>query len=417
VSRLEVGITPRSGVVLFPPDDLPANSPLNVVIDLKTKQPVPIATLHKNIKSSGYAKKPEPSRLIKKPTAKKAPKKPVDAPIVVAFKAPKTLANTFTPHEAPLTVAALSADGKRTVCADHVGTIVLVQQKSTPAYLGHTQPVTALSWNNQRGFVSASLDRTVKFWNIDRPDPLLTLNKTKSETRGTPFPDDITGVSYFWEDKFVALATGLCVKLFGYHLPSLNPSARTVADLHQAGTYKCVKTVPVESGKIVSMTASNTPASPIALVATTAKSLHAVDFTTGEIVLDIETKHDRPLHTIIANYGGIFTPRDGGTPDLALTGAFDESFRLWDLRSSRCERTFPVGSRTVRVGCCFSPDSRFVALGTERLGFEVWDVAHGACVAKLKDDLRGVTVTWLEWNPANGRIHCGTENGLVKLFA
>jgi WD40 repeat protein len=241
INKLEVGVAASSGVLLFPLDDLPDDSPLNVVIDLKTKQPVPIATLHKTIKSSGYTKKPEPSRLIKKPAPKKAPpKKAVEPPVLIAFKAPKTLASTFTPHEAPLTVAALSADGKRTVCADHVGTIVLVQQKSTPAYLGHTHPVTSLSWNTQRGFASASLDRTVKFWDIDRPDPLLTLSKTKSETRGTPFPDDIAGASHFWEDKFVAVATGSTVKLFGYHLPSLNPSARTVADLHQAGTYKCV---------------------------------------------------------------------------------------------------------------------------------------------------------------------------------
>jgi WD40 repeat protein len=186
--------------------------------------------------------------------------------------------------------------------------------------------------------------------------------------------------------------------------------------MHEAGTYKCVKTVRVDSGKIISMAASNTPASPIVLVATTAKTIHAIDFYTGRKILDIETKHDRPVHTIIANYGGIYTPRAATTLDLALTGAFDETFRLWDLRSTQCERTFAIGSRTIRVGCCFSPDSKFVALGTERLGFEVWDIGQGKCLAKLKDDLRGVTVTWLDWNPVNGKIHCGTENGLVKIF-
>jgi WD40 repeat protein len=98
----------------------------------------------------------------------------------------------------------------------------------------------------------------------------------------------------------------------------------------------------------------------------------------------------------MANYGGIYTPRVPETLDLALTGAFDESFRLWDLRSAQCERMFTIGSRTVWVGCCFSPDSEFVALGVERLGFEVWDIRQGKCLAKLKHDLRGVTVTWLD---------------------
>jgi WD40 repeat protein len=138
----------------------------------------------------------------------KPPKRSADPPpIVLTFKPPKSLASTFSPHEASLTTAALSADGKRTVCADTAGTIVLVQQESTPAYLGHTQRVSFLSWNTHGGFISASLDGTLKFWDIDRPDPLLTMNKTKSESGSTSFPDDITGASYFWEDRLVALAT------------------------------------------------------------------------------------------------------------------------------------------------------------------------------------------------------------------
>lgn len=185
----------------------------------------------------------------------------------------------------------------------------------------------------------------------------------------------------------------------------MNPKAKTVADIHQAGAYKSVKSVAVNSGKVVCMAASNTPMSPIVLVATTGRIIHAIDFYTGQKVMDIETKHDRSLHTIIANYGGIYTPRTVSTLDLALSGGFDECFKMWDLRSGQCERTFAVGSRTIRVGCCFSPDSKFVALGTERQGFEVWDVSQGKCLVKLKDDLRGIMVTWLDWNPANGKIY------------
>jgi WD40 repeat protein len=75
-----------------------------------------------------------------------------------------------------------------------------------------------------------------------------------------------------------------------------------------------------------------------------------------------------------------------------------------------------IGGRTVKVGCCFSPDSKFVALGTERLGFEVWDIGQGKSVEKFKDELRGVVISWLDWNPASGKIHCGLGNGLVKIF-
>jgi WD40 repeat protein len=196
----------------------------------------------------------------------------------------------------------------------------------------------------------------------------------------------------------------------------LNANTKTIAEMHQTGTYKCVRSVAVGSGKIIGMAASNLPTSPIAIVATSSRFIHAVDFYTGQKILDIDTKHERSIHSIAANFGGIFTPRSPHTADYALTGALDESFKIWDLRSARSERVIPVGSRTVRVGMCFSPDSRFVALGTERLGIEVWDIAQGKCLSKLKDDLRGLTVTWIDWNPSSGKIHCGLENGIVKVF-
>lgn len=426
IKRLAIGVMPEVGLQLFPENQPPVSSPLNTDIPLKTKQAVPIATLHKTVKSSGYSQKPQPSRFTKKlgttAAAKKgAPKKKTDAePIVLeSVSLPKKMTKEYTPLEAPLSTASLSADGKRLICADNSGTIVFVKMKSTPAYLGHTQPITSLSWNTTHGFISASLDKTVKFWDIDRPDPLLTINKTKSETKGPAFSDDINGASHFWNDKFVLLASGQSLLLYGYHLPSLNANAKTVADMHQTGTYKMIKSVNLESsdGKIISMSASNVPMSPIALVATTAKSIHAIDFFSGTKILDLETHHERPIFSITANYGGIFTPRSQETPDLALTGALDETFKLWDLRSARCERTMVCGSRTVKVGSCFSPDSRYVALGTERLGIEIWDIGEGKSVAKIKDELRGQTIQYLEWNPGTGKLTCGTEAGVIKVFS
>ncbi|OHT14540.1 hypothetical protein TRFO_15078 [Tritrichomonas foetus] len=442
IKRLSIGVMPEVGLQLFPESEPPVNSPLNSEIALKTKQATPIATLHKTVKSSGYAKKPQASRFTKKTAAatKKTTKKTTTAAsetILTNVKIPKTITKSYNPLEAPLSNAALSADGKRLICADNAGTIVFVKAKSTPAYLGHKQPITGLSWNTTHGFISASLDRTVKFWDIDRPDPLLTMSKPKGESsKGPTFQDDITGASYFWQDKFVLLAYGQTLSLYGYHLPSLNANAKTVADMHQTGTYKPVKSIHIENnnsnnganqqaagntssyGKIIAMAASNAPMSPIALVATTAKTIHAVDFYSGNRVLDLETKHDRPVFSICANYGGIFTPRDSSeTPDMCLTGALDETFKLWDLRSARCERTMVCGSRTVRVGSCFSPDSHFVALGTERQGIEIWDIGQGTCVTKLKDDLRGQTVTYLQWNPSTGKLTCGTEAGVIKIFS
>ncbi|KAH0789280.1 WD repeat-containing protein 27 isoform X4 [Histomonas meleagridis] len=419
IQRISIGFIPEIGLKLFPEDPPPENSILMTSIQLKTKQTTPIATLHKNVKSSGYAKKPPSSRF----TNKKVIKKPVikknvnPQPLVTKFSPHMNMSNTFTPFEVPIYTAALSADGKRLICADNNGTIVFVKSKSTPAYIGHSQLVTSLSWNTKHGFLSSSLDRTVKIWDIDRPDPLLTINKTKSETRGTPFTDDVTFSSFFWNDKFIVLSYGKTVALYGYHLPSLSSNAKAISEMHQTGTYKNVHSTNISSGKIVSMSASNLPSSPIVLVVNSEKLINAIDFYTGQKVLDIQSQHERPVHTIIGNYGGIYTPRTSSTPDLAITGAFDNTVKLWDLRSARCERTFVSGSKTVKVGMCFSPDSKYVAVGTDRMGVEIWDVKQGTVIEKLKENVRGHTVTWLQWNPASGRLQCGLENGSIKIFS
>jgi hypothetical protein len=60
VKRLAIGVVPRIGLSLFPDSDPPDGSCLNVIIDLKTKQPTPIATLHKVVCSSGYNQRPPP---------------------------------------------------------------------------------------------------------------------------------------------------------------------------------------------------------------------------------------------------------------------------------------------------------------------------------------------------------------------
>jgi hypothetical protein len=128
--------------------------------------------------------------------------------------------------------------------------------------------------------------------------------------------------SFTTQDKFVAVTSGQLVSLFGFHLPAVSAGAKTaLANMHETGTYKAVKAVCIDSGKVIAMSASNVPSSPVVLVATSAKAIHAVDFYCGEKVLDIETKHERPVHSIVGNFGGMFTPRQPGTPDLVMTGA------------------------------------------------------------------------------------------------
>jgi len=414
IKRLGIGIVPEIGVSLFTTEDPPSSSPLYISLPPKTKQATPIVTLHKIIKSSGYTSKPP---AIKQPKKDKSKKTKKDEPeiLVTNFNTPQTLVTSFSAFNTPIINASLSPNGKRLIASDNSGTVLFLKSKSGsfPAYIGHSLPVTSLSWSNGSTFLSSSIDKTIKIWDIDRSDPLLVIQKTKSEDKGTPFPDEISSASFFWKDKFILIGSGKTLYMYAYGLPNL--ASKNIQDMHQTGNYKNIFTKNIESGKITCMSSSNFPQSHIVSLATASRSISIFDFYAGECVMEIPSLHERSIFSLCSNYGGIFTPRNNA-PDLLLSGSTDETFRLWDLRNSRCERTIMSGSRVKRVGSCFSPDSKFIAIGTERSGIEIWDISMGTCVQKIKEDFRGTAVTWLQWNPGTGRLQSATEAGSVKVF-
>lgn len=412
MKKVVLGFLPEVGVSFFVDSPLPDNSPLLLQKEQKTKSAVPIATLHKNVKPSGYSKPKEP---LKKGVKPKQPKPKEELPLISSFSPPTKLFATLTPHDQPIFTASISSDGNRTISVDNQGTIVFIKKgsKNYPSFLGHSQPVTDLSWSKDKFFLSSSLDRTIRVWSIEKPDPFLILSKVKSSEGKKDITEPIQSSSFFWEDKFILSAYGSTVGLYSYQLPNVN--SKNIQDMHKSGSYLLTKSVGIESGKIVSMACSNFPTSPIVGLITTTKKISIIDFSTGQISLEFDTLHEKAVSSIRGNFGGIYTPRTSMI-DYFLTGALDESFKLWDLRSVQCSRTFVCGSRVKKVGSCFSPCSRFVALGTERFGIEIWDIGTGLCVQKFKEEFRGTSVTWMDWNPLTGRIHCGLENGQMKVL-
>ena len=413
LKKITISFLPEIGVYLFP-NDIPEKSLVNKITQPKTKKTIPIATLHKNIKSSGYNSKLLLSKNINKTKLKS--KKDKEDPIMNSFDLPKGLFSSINLYNSPVIQASLSSNGKRLITSDNSGTIIFVKPKLTsyPAYLGHKQPVTSLSWSSKNFFISSSNDKTVKVWDIDRPDPLLTISTIKSSEKQSFFPEEITCSSFLWKDQFITLSSGKELFLYGYSLPKI--SNNNIQEMHQTGSYKLISNLSIENGKILSFSCSNLPQSPVIITANTNRSLSIIDIHTFQQVFDISTQHEKPIHSIIGSFGGIYTTRVNNETNYILSGSTDETFKLWDLRSTRCERTFIAGSRTKKVGSCFSPDSKYIALGTERSGIEIWDVSMGSCLMKIKDDFRGMGITWLQWNPSSGRLQSTTDTGLLKIF-
>ena len=92
-----------------------------------------------------------------------------------------------------------------------------------------------------------------------------------------------------------------------------------------------------------------------------------------------------------------FCPRT----NLLASGSFDESLRLWDLRSGGCVSAIPAHSEPV-TSVQFSGDGALLASGSYDGLLRLWDVAAGSqCLRTVQEE--GVPpVSCARWSP-NGR--------------
>ena len=75
-----------------------------------------------------------------------------------------------------------------------------------------------------------------------------------------------------------------------------------------------------------------------------------------------------------------FNPR----ANIIVTGSFDESVRLWDLRTSRCIRAIPAHSEPV-TAVQFHPDGSFLVTASYDGLVRFWDPTNGQCLTTLHE--------------------------------
>jgi hypothetical protein len=241
------------------------------------------------------------------------------------------------------------------------------------AFEGHEDSVWSVAWSpDGRGFLSASMDATLRWWTLDSQP-------------GRVFRGHGDGVT--------------CVAMDRDGVRALSGSLDQTVRLWDVASRSEVRCLRGHAGRVFGVAFS--PDGVRAVSGGEDRSLRLWDLESG-----------RELHRLEGHSGWVtgvaFLP--GGRQ--VVSGSEDGSARLWDLETGQVFREFRGHAGGVKC-LALSPDARYLVTGGTDQTVRIWDIATGdevRCLPRHTDWVRGVA-----WSEDGTRILSASDDETVCL--
>ena len=112
------------------------------------------------------------------------------------------------------------------------------------------------------------------------------------------------------------------------------------------------------------------------------------------------------LKTMRGHANFVFCVNFNPQGSLLASGSFDESLRLWDVKTGRCLKILPAHSDPVSA-VHFSCDGTLLVSGSHDGLCRIWDTSTGQCLKTLIDDANP-PVSFVKFSPNGKYILAGT---------
>jgi WD40 repeat protein len=324
-----------------------------------------------------------------------------------------SLVRTLEGHSGMVEGVAVGADGRRAVSAS-VDKTLKVWDLETGRTLctleGHFASVNAAAVfaDGQRA-ISASADKTLKVWNLEIGSPLRTLEGHSAWVNGVAvFANGRRAISASADKtlKVWNLENGSPLQTLEGHSAWVNGVA-VFADGRRAISASADKTLKVwdlENGRLLRTLEGHSAS--VNAVAVFADGRRAVSASADKTLKmwDLETGH--PLHTLKGHYDtvrGVAVFADGRH---AVSASRDKTLKVWDLETGSPLQTLEDHSDWVRGVAIFIDRRRAVSASRDKT-LKVWDLGIGRQFQTLEghsDWVRGMSVS------ADGRRAVSASN-------
>ncbi len=285
---------------------------------------------------------------------------------------------TVLKHPDPVTSVACLPDGRRVISGSSDGTVRVWDLESGELLLtleGHGGTVWAVAVTpDGRRAISGSEDGTVEVWDLDSGELLLTLEGHGGPVRGVAVTPDGRRAISGSDDR--------TVKLWDLQ------SGELLLTLEGHEVWVTAVAVTRDARRAISGSWDRT--------------VRLWDLQSGELLLTLEG-HGGPVYAVAVTADG----------RRAISGSDDGTVKLWDLESGQLLLTLEGHGRYV-LAVAVTPDGRRAISGSWDDTVKVWDLESGELLLTLEG--HGDTVWAVAVSPGGRRAISGSNDSTVRVW-